>query len=48
VQAGGGDDQVLARDGRVDVIECNEGEDVVIADRPDRISPFDCERVLHR
>jgi Ca2+-binding RTX toxin-like protein len=48
VQAGGGDDLIFTRDGRVDVIECNEGDDVVSADRIDRVSPFDCERVLRR
>jgi Ca2+-binding RTX toxin-like protein len=47
VWAGGDDDTVLARDGRPDVIRCEGGYDVVIADRRDRISPFgDCERVL--
>ena len=46
VQGGGGDDRILTRDGRIDGIECDGGYDVVIADRFDRVSPFDCERVL--
>lgn len=46
VQAGGGDDLILWRDGRIDGIACEGGDDVVIADRLDRISPFDCERAL--
>jgi Ca2+-binding RTX toxin-like protein len=46
VQAGGGDDRILSHDGRVDGIVCESGYDVVVADRYDRVSPFDCERVL--
>jgi hypothetical protein len=46
IWGGGGDDLVLARDGRLDVIRCQEGRDTVISDRGDRISPFgDCEIV---
>jgi Ca2+-binding RTX toxin-like protein len=46
VQVGGGDDRILTRDGRGDSIVCESGYDVVVADRRDRVSPFDCERVL--
>jgi Ca2+-binding RTX toxin-like protein len=46
VYAGGGDDLILSRDGRVDGIVCEGGFDTVVADRIDRVSPFDCERVL--
>ena len=46
VQAGGGDDRILTRDGRADGVVCEDGDDIVIADRFDRVSPFDCERVL--
>jgi Ca2+-binding RTX toxin-like protein len=46
VWGGGGNDKVLASDGRPDFIRCQEGYDVVSVDRFDRISPFaDCERV---
>jgi hypothetical protein len=48
VFAGGGDDLILSRDGRVDGVVCEGGFDVVVADRIDRVSPFDCERVLRR
>jgi Ca2+-binding RTX toxin-like protein len=46
--AGGGDDLVLSRDGRVDGVVCESGFDLVVADRVDRVSPYDCERVLRR
>lgn len=37
-------DRVLARDGKRDRIRCSEGDDLVFADRSDRISA-DCEEV---
>ena len=48
MHAGGGDDRILSRDGRVDGIVCEGGFDTVVADRIDRVSPFDCEHVLRR
>jgi hypothetical protein len=48
VYAGGGDDLILSRDGRVDGVVCESGFDEVVADRIDRVSPYDCERVLRR
>jgi hypothetical protein len=49
IDGGAGDDRVLARDGRIDIVRCHEGYDVVSADRRDRISPFgDCEVVERR
>lgn len=35
---GSGDDRLDARDGEVDLIRCGPGEDIVIADRKDRLS----------
>src|SRR6266536_2566635 len=47
VLAGPGDDVILVRDGRFDVIwSCGPGRDVVIADRQDGVAG-DCE-VVHR
>jgi hypothetical protein len=46
VHGGGGDDLILSHDGRVDGIVCESGFDTVVADRIDRVSPYECERVL--
>jgi len=45
--AGPGNDVLLARDGRVDRVDCGPGRDSVIADPRDRVARS-CERVSRR
>ncbi len=47
VRARGGDDTVDAVDGQPDRVSCGDGDDVVRADRRDRVAA-DCERVVRR
>ena len=42
-----GNDRIVARDGRYDVIGCGPGRDSVLADRGDLVGS-DCEQVVRR
>lgn len=46
IRAGGGGDIVYVRDGERDVVDCGTEQDIVVADRRDRVSH--CEKVLRR
>ena len=43
-RGGGGNDRILARDGRADTIDCGPGRDVAIVDKNED-GLFDCEVV---
>jgi hypothetical protein len=45
IDAGNDNDYVIARNGRVDTINCGRGRDTARVDRPDRTAG--CERVIH-
>lgn len=49
VLGGDGNDVILVRDGSRDVVRCGRGRrDVVFADRRDRVSARECERIVRR
>lgn len=48
INGGTGNDRISARGGGRDKVKCGDGRDVVVADRSDKVSKKDCEKIRRR